>query len=208
MAHVVLLGDSIFDNAAYVFGGAAVIDHLRSRLPPDWSATLLAVDGDVTADVTRQSGQLPADATHLIISCGGNDALGQLGMLQEASTSIIASLNRLADMQGAFRTHYRQMLDQVRTLNRKVAVCTIYDAIPQLDRGSITALSLFNDVIVREAAGAQVPVIDLRLLCTESGDYSGISPIEPSVQGGKKIGDAIGALLARWPGDMDDFLKG
>jgi len=196
MPHIILLGDSIFDNAAYVQGGPAVIEHLRSRLQPDWRATLLAVDGDVTEDVAIQIKRLPSDATHLIISCGGNDALGQLGLLQEASTSIIASLNRLADMQGGFRAHYRQMLDHVRTLGKKVAVCTIYDAIPQLDRGSTTALSLFNDVIVREAAGAQMPVIDLRLLCTESSDYSGMSPIEPSVQGGNKIAGAIAALLA------------
>ena len=32
MAHLVLLGDSIFDNAAYVEGGPAVIDHVRLAL--------------------------------------------------------------------------------------------------------------------------------------------------------------------------------
>jgi hypothetical protein len=196
MSHVVLLGDSIFDNVSYVKEGLAVIDHLRSRMPPDWQATLLAVDGDVTEGVAHQSRQLPADATHLIISCGGNDALGQLGFLQEPSTSIIASLTRLADMQDAFRADYRKMLDHVKTLNKKIAVCTIYDAVPQLDRGSVTGLSLFNDVIVREAAGAQIPVIDLRHICTERNDYSEVSPIEPSDQGGRKIASAIAAFLA------------
>ena len=43
MGHVVLLGDSIFDNALYVPGGPAVIDQLRRELPAGWSATLLAV---------------------------------------------------------------------------------------------------------------------------------------------------------------------
>ncbi len=35
MNHVVLLGDSIFDNAAYVHGGADVTTHLKSILPQD-----------------------------------------------------------------------------------------------------------------------------------------------------------------------------
>ena len=50
MKHVVLLGDSIFDNASYVPGQPPVIEQLRSQLPPSWAATLLAVDGDVTED--------------------------------------------------------------------------------------------------------------------------------------------------------------
>ena len=45
--HVILLGDSIFDNAAYVPGGPAVIEHLRRGLPEGWKATLLGVDGSL-----------------------------------------------------------------------------------------------------------------------------------------------------------------
>jgi hypothetical protein len=33
MPHIVLLGDSIFDNAAYVPGELPVIEQLRARLP-------------------------------------------------------------------------------------------------------------------------------------------------------------------------------
>src|SRR5215218_670055 len=53
MNHVVLLGDSVFDNAAYVSGGPDVVTQLRGRLPSGWSATLAAVDGAVTASVPR-----------------------------------------------------------------------------------------------------------------------------------------------------------
>ena len=80
--HLVLLGDSIFDNAAYVPGGRpAVIDQVRSRLPEGWSATLLARDGSVIDDVHRQL-ELPADATHLVLSVGGNDVLHQIPILE------------------------------------------------------------------------------------------------------------------------------
>ena len=39
--HLVLLGDSIFDNAAYVPGGPSVIEHLRRILGGDWRATVV-----------------------------------------------------------------------------------------------------------------------------------------------------------------------
>jgi hypothetical protein len=59
--HIVLLGDSIFDNGAYVSGGPDVVAQLRSRLPQGWEATLLAVDGAVTvgrpAPTWRHSGR-------------------------------------------------------------------------------------------------------------------------------------------------------
>jgi hypothetical protein len=43
MSHVVLLGDSIFDNARYVPGRPAVIEQVRQALPRPWQATLLAI---------------------------------------------------------------------------------------------------------------------------------------------------------------------
>ena len=78
VSHVTLLGDSIFDNSRYVPGGSPVVDQLH-RLPRGWRATLLAVDGAVAADVPSQLARLPADATHLVVSAGGNDALGAGG---------------------------------------------------------------------------------------------------------------------------------
>src|SRR5918996_5903451 len=75
MPHLVLLGDSVFDNARYVSKGHSVIEQLRNQLPAGWNATLLAVDGHVTSDIARQLERLPKDATHLLVSSGGNDAL-------------------------------------------------------------------------------------------------------------------------------------
>ena len=45
MAHIVLLGDSVFDNAAYVPGDPDVRTQLQEKLPKKWKATLLAIDG-------------------------------------------------------------------------------------------------------------------------------------------------------------------
>ena len=53
MPHVVLLGDSIFDNRAYTNGGPDFVTQLRDVLPPDWDASLAAIDGHVTKDIAR-----------------------------------------------------------------------------------------------------------------------------------------------------------
>ncbi|MGH7552999.1 MAG: SGNH/GDSL hydrolase family protein, partial [Longimicrobiales bacterium] len=78
MPHVVLLGDSIFDNGAYVPGEPDVVAQLRALLPQGWQASLCAIDGSITRDVERQLSSVPTDATHLVISSGGNDALGSV----------------------------------------------------------------------------------------------------------------------------------
>src|SRR3954469_14402874 len=69
---VVLLGDSIFDNKAYVGSGPDVVAQLRASLPRGWQASLAAVDGAVTGDIARQLGRVPGDASHLVVSIGGN----------------------------------------------------------------------------------------------------------------------------------------
>jgi hypothetical protein len=96
MPHIVLLGDSIFDNAAYVGGGSDVIRQLRAALPPGWHATLNAVDGVVVAGIADQLARLPADASHLVLSGGGNDALAEANLLHHPAASVLDALEKLA----------------------------------------------------------------------------------------------------------------
>ena len=196
MAHVVLLGDSVFDNAAYVGRGPEVVQQLRTVLPGGWQATLLAVDGNVIADVARQLERLPSSASHLVVSVGGNDALRMSGVLERATGSVGGALDLLAEVRERFQAAYRDMLDAVQATTRPTALCTIYDPrYPDERRRLVTraALALFNDVITREAFARDLPVIDLRLLCNEDADFA--NPIEPSSQGGEKIAGAIRAFL-------------
>ena len=197
MRHVVLLGDSIFDNGAYIAGGPDVVTQLRARLPADWRATLCAVDGDVTADVPRQLVKIPGDASYLIVSVGGNDALRHSGALDEPARSMAEAIGRLADIRASFARDYRTMVEAVTARRLATALCTIYDARfpdPLRQKLAVTALTIFNDVITREAFSRGLPLVDLRLVCDEDGDYA--NPIEPSVQGGAKIATAIASLVA------------
>jgi hypothetical protein len=201
MPHIVLLGDSIFDNAAYVAGGPDVVTQLRTRLPAGWRATLRARDGAVTADVPLQLDRLPADASHLVVSVGGNDALRHAYILDEDARSVAEAVGRLADAREAFARGYRAMLMAVLAPGLPTAVCTIYDGRfpdPHRQRLAVTGLAVFNDVITREAFARGLPVLDLRLICAKDADYA--NPIEPSVRGGGKIAAAIAALLTEGPG--------
>lgn len=191
MPHLILLGDSIFDNAAYVAGGPAVIDQVRQSLPTGWQASLLAVDGDTTAEVPQQLKRLPIDATHLVLSVGGNDALACLPQIEGPASSVKQGLVTLHRMQTSFEVSYGALIKTLLTLNKPLMVCTIYDAIPGLPPELITALSVFNDVILREAIRHGLPVLDLRMICTEPGDYSVVSPIEPSSLGGAKLASQL-----------------
>jgi lysophospholipase L1-like esterase len=198
--HVVLLGDSIFDNRGYVTGGPDVVAHLRNRLPAGWQGSLAAMNGAVASDVVRQLERVPREASHLVISAGGNDALRQEAILGHEARSVGEGLLRLATVVDRFRRDYRAMLDAVLARRLPTAVCTVYDprfADPQRQRSAVAGLSLFNDAIMREAFRRGLPVIDLRLVCDEDADFA--NAIEPSVQGGRKIAGAIVRLVSDRP---------
>ena len=194
MPHIVLLGDSIFDNVAYVRGGLPVTDQLRDILPADWRVTLLAVDGSVTGDLSHQLDQLPADATQLVVSVGGNDAYNASAILGERVVSVADALHLLAAIQARFRVDYERALGMMAKPGKPTAVCTVYDSIPGLGNAERAALALFNDVILRSAFKSGLPVIDLRPVCTDTEDFSDVSPIEPSVAGGAKIARVIAGV--------------
>jgi hypothetical protein len=200
MNHVVLLGDSIFDNQAYIGSAPDVVRQLRARLGGGWKATLLAVDGHVTADVPRQLARLPADASHLVVSVGGNDALGSSSVLAEGAGSVAEAVGRLAEAQARFARTYRQMVEAVLARKLPTALCTVYDTLyPEPQRRLVVAgLAVYNDVITRAAFAHGLSLIDLRLICDEPGDYA--NPIEPSAQGGEKITAAIARMLKAKPG--------
>lgn len=201
MAHIILLGDSIFDNAAYVPDGIPVIDQVKSYLPAGNQATLLAVDGDSIQDIFPQLNRLPRDASHLFISIGGNDALRYGAMLRQAAQTAWKMLAAIAKMKAEFEHNYQQMLAAVLSLQKPTVLCTIYDQCPLLDPElhllAFTALSIFNDCIIRQAVQASLPLIDLRVICNEATDYSPISPIEPSMSGGDKIARAIVSVISK-----------
>lgn len=197
MNHIILLGDSVFDNKSYVGGGKDTITNLREQLAEGDKATLRAVDGSVALDVAEQLTDIPKDATHLVVSVGGNDALDEMYILDRKATSSAEVLCWLSDIAISFQTRYNAMLEAVTKLGLPTTLCTVY--YPRFDHAgtqktAVAALASFNDVIIRQAIRNGLPLIDLRLLCNKPADYA--NAIEPSERGGEKIAKAILTVIA------------
>lgn len=192
MTHIVLLGDSIFDNLSYTQGGPDVVSQVRELLPNGWQASLLAVDGSTAEAVPDQLSRLPVGATHLILSVGGNDAIMSSDLLLKRFDTAATALTALADVSRKFEEQYRQTLAACRKTQLPLTVCTIYNGnFPDKDyqRLASTALTVFNDVILRVGFECGLTIIDLRFVCSNAEDYA--NPIEPSSIGGRKIARCI-----------------
>jgi hypothetical protein len=196
---VVLLGDSIFDNAAYTSGAPDVVTHLRRLLPSGWEATLLARDGATTAGLETQLERIPADASHLVISVGGNDALQNMDLLSLPVASSGEALAAFAARLTVFENAYRSAVRKAIRPGLPAAVCTVYNGALGSSLAAVARLgvALFNDVILRTAIDFRLDALELRSICTEDADYA--NPIEPSDQGGLKIARAIARLAGALP---------
>lgn len=199
--HLILLGDSIFDNGIYVDPGQAdVMAHLTRKISPlDWTLDMRAVDGAMVSDVESQLNRKPVNQPAMfVLSVGGNDALVHVDMIADptADKSIADVLAAFNQVKEGFRTKYAVLLDRILEHDQPLVVCTIYN--PQFEEPTVqmlaeTGLSFFNDVIAQEALRRDLPIIDLRIVC--AGPAAFANPIEPSEVGGDLITDAIVRLL-------------
>lgn len=195
MTHIVLLGDSIFDNDHYVPDHRDVAYYLRQKLGSATQVTLLARDGATTGTIDLQLARIPEDATHLVLSIGGNDALGLLPILEERCDTHAQSLALFASVRSRFAQVYGNLIRRLRERGLPLWLSTIY-APPMPGVLQVVApvvLALFNDTILESAFREGIPVLDLRLVCTEAEDF--VLDIEPSERGGAKIASAIASLL-------------
>ena len=209
MKHIILAGDSVFDNRTYVeVGEPDVRDQLADLLDDGDKATLIAEDGGINEDLSKQLDNIPKDATHLFISTGGNDALMHIDSFSESVSTIGEALDFLNERVEVFEKEYIKMLNNVSKYSLKTTLCTIYNPcfdhddmdrisymfppnsnFKKLQRRSTTALPLFNNIIFQEAFNFGIPVMDLRLIFSDREDYA--NPIEPSVVGGMKMAKII-----------------
>ncbi len=114
---LVLIGDSVLDNASYVAAGESVTDHLRATLGTSAHVTLLARDGNVTSEARHSLRTLPRSATHLLVSSGGNDALWDAFLLNAAVPDIRTAFDLVGERVERFAEEYRMFL---RTWRRRI----------------------------------------------------------------------------------------
>ena len=212
MKHIVLLGDSIFDNSSYVNPGELdVPNQLRSLVGHRSRITNLAVDGHKIRHVKNQLDNLPPSATNLFVSVGGNDGLGHLSIFNSHVSTVGEALRQMYRIGNNFKKRYSEMVDLVLSYNIPTAFCSIY--YPRFDARSLNrvqhymtaiqngreiqemamaAETIFNDIITYEVFKRKIPLIDLRVLCDDDEDFA--NPIEPSCIGGMKIARTISLI--------------
>ena len=198
---IILLGDSIIDNGAYVRPGEADVAKQLQALLPQQAIIKRAVDGAVCADVLGSQTANLESTDRIILSAGGNDALQHIDLLEAAAaTTAKQVLLRLAAIREDFRRTYASLLDRLVTIRAPVLVLTVYN--PCFDghgmdatyqQAAEGAISLYDDVIQLEAHRRSFKVLELRTLFTSPADYA--NPIEPSALGGAKLAQAISAWV-------------
>ncbi|MEM7356604.1 MAG: SGNH/GDSL hydrolase family protein, partial [Acidobacteriota bacterium] len=109
--HIVLLGDSTFDNQAYTDDEPDVISHLQDVLPARWKASLCAVDGSTAQELSAQIGRTAKRASHLIVSVGGNDALMNADILDTPVSSTAEALTLFGQRVDRFEVAYRSAIE-------------------------------------------------------------------------------------------------
>lgn len=111
---LVLLGDSILDNAPYTGPEPDSTEHLQ-RLLPGWSVQRLAQDGATMADIQSQLRKLPDHTSSAVLSIGGNDAVEHIGLLTTPASNSADVLRDLLDMSSDFASRYATTARSVET---------------------------------------------------------------------------------------------
>jgi hypothetical protein len=191
---LVLLGDSILDNAPYTRPHPDTTARLRELLP-EWKIELAAQDGATMSGVQHQLRSLDGTASIAVLSVGGNDVLQHVGLLEQRSTSSARLLEELLEIAEEFEQRYERVAQSVAARAERTILCTIYEAPLEpaaYARLARVPLALLNDRIVRVASRLSLDVLELRTVCTESADF--VRQIEPSARGAEKIARAIAGI--------------
>lgn len=182
--YVAVMGDSTIDNAKYV-GEALGTDQMLTELFTGKCGGFypVALDGAVCSSIEKQVKQLPqGNYDHIVLSVGGNDALGYMGMLAQP-------LVDWYDAVEEFEEAYTNAVKAVMALNPdKLTLCTIYEGwfdSVELRQATRAGVRMFNDAIQRVALDYGHAVVDLRSVCRGEDDFT--LAIEPSAQGAAKI---------------------
>jgi lysophospholipase L1-like esterase len=174
---VILMGDSVLNNANYVPAGKSVYDSLKSKLS---KVINIAKDGATISDLYGQLDKIPVDLnntnTYIFISAGGNDILNKRTEL--SSTEI----RRLFDSYMEFLKALRTKLGSV-----KINILNLY--LPSNPRYQTykTSIEQWNQLIQSSSnkVGEMYNVVDLHALLKIPDDF--VYDIEPSESASDKI---------------------
>jgi hypothetical protein len=177
---VVLIGDSMLNNSAYVSANQSVPDLLSKKLVGN-TVYNFAKDGatinDCYAQLDKISTELNNSNTSIIVSCGGNNILGS------------RSLKKI-DMTNLFN-EYSELLKSIKTRvpNASLYVLNLYTPTNRHYVSYHKAIDQWNQLLEDNKSSLQYNIINTSSLLVTDEDFT--YNIEPSEKGGKKIVESI-----------------
>ena len=204
--NILLLGDSIIDNGSYVHEGELdVTAHLKKLYSdqPDVFITNNAVDGDTMYNIEYNHLDTPEveEASHIIVSIGGNDLLHNISFLQTTSElskfmgkdarigkwgrrELNPTTNKVFEetyfeIIKPFKKQYETIVANLSSHRANLLLCTVYegdlvdsDEFSDVNNSSKTMVSLFNDIVYRTANKYSADVLELREIFVRPEDYA------------------------------------
>lgn len=221
--HLLILGDSVFDNTLYLNPDELDGQAWLKKALPNYHQTFLAVDGATTHHVIKHQIKYIKDAvkangeiTDLIISIGGNNLLGETALLGVKTPTVMDGLSLFRSRQATFAREYKEMWEAIDQTTDELEcspnyyVLGIYYACfkakqdnptrmfptdKKFQKASRLAVDCFNMEIMKSAGHAY---IDLNSLFGEGkSEDCYANPIEPSSYGSELIANKLQYLISK-----------
>lgn len=179
--NIILIGDSVLNNSAYVPAGKSVLDYLKQKTNNVFN---FAKDGATIQDAIDQIGTIPPNFnnsnSYLFISVGGNDILNLRNVLTNSEIDILFS-------------KYLQLIDTIKSKfgGVNINVCNLYLPTDPRYLSYKSSIIYWNELINKNSnrMGAMYNIVDLYNLLNTPNDF--IYGIEPSKDGSVKIANII-----------------
>lgn len=178
---VILMGDSVLNNANYVPEGQSVYDYLKQQLS---NVINLAKDGATINDLYGQLDKIPVklnnDNTYIFISAGGNDILNKRTKL---------TTNQIKELFDTYMNFLKAL--RVKLGSAKINIINLYLPANPRFQSYKTAIEQWNDLINKNSTkiGEMYNVVDFHALLTSPDDF--VYDIEPSESASNKIANLI-----------------
>jgi hypothetical protein len=179
--HIVLMGDSMFDNKNYVYYNETVSKHLMEY---HYNTINVAKDGAVISDLKKQLKKIPKKMQNkdnlLFISIGGNNILNAYS-LKEDNFGDVTIIKDIFD-------HYKTIIDKI-ILTTKMSVILLDLYYPPKKEEYFKLIDWWNMYLKQFANERNLPILEVSEILNKGDNF--VNDIEPSNKGGKILSKAI-----------------
>lgn len=177
--NVVLIGDSMLNNSAYVSANESIPDMLSKDLAGNTVYNFAkdeATINDCYTQLDKISTDLNTSNTFIVVSCGGNNILNDRKMGRDSKTFISNLFNEYSELLKSIST---------RASNASLHVLNLYTPVNSHYNSYHSSIDQWNQLLEENSSNLGYKIIKTNNLLVTNDDFT--YNIEPSTKGGKKI---------------------